>query len=68
VVLSELKEHVQPLLNSLPQFHVSGHDVGNASSINNIQNCALRSQLQIVLQNARNLNGNGSACEGLRAS
>lgn len=58
VVLGELKEHVQPLLNSLPRFHVTGLEADNDSTAKT-QACVLRTQLRTVVQNARNLNGSG---------
>ena len=60
VVLGELKEHVQPLLNSLPRFHVSGLGTDNDSTAKSIQACMLRNQLRTVIQNARALTGSGS--------
>lgn len=59
VVLGELKEHVQPLLNSLPRFHVTGLESDDSTA--KVQACALRTQLRTVVQNARNLNGSGSS-------
>ena len=59
VVLGELKEHVQPLLNKLPRYHVTGLDADNDSASNNIQACVLRNQLRTVIQSARSLNGSG---------
>ncbi|KAF2795488.1 hypothetical protein K505DRAFT_195049, partial [Melanomma pulvis-pyrius CBS 109.77] len=58
VVLSELKEHVQPLISRLPKYYVSGFDAGDESSfskgLNGNQSCVLRNQLRAVIQTARN--------------
>nr|AIW00663.1 Zinc fingertranscription factor [Shiraia sp. slf14] len=59
VVLGELKEHVQPLLNRLPRYHVTGLDADADSTSNNVQACVLRNQLRNVIQSARHLNGSG---------
>ncbi|KAH3957432.1 elsinochrome C biosynthesis regulatory protein elcR-like protein [Parastagonospora nodorum] len=61
VVLGELKEHVQPLLNSLPRFHITGLEAESDSSANGQQACILRNQLRNVIQSARDLNGTGSS-------
>lgn len=61
VVLGELKEHVQPLLNSLPRFHVTGLETDNDSTLSGQQACVLRNQLRMVIQSARDLNGTGSS-------
>ncbi|KAH8730331.1 malamycin response protein 1 [Phaeosphaeriaceae sp. PMI808] len=60
VVLGELKEHVQPLLNRLPHYHVTGIDADNDPASNSIQACVLRNQLRTVIQSARSLNGGGN--------
>jgi hypothetical protein len=60
VVLGELKEHVQPLLDLLPKYHITalGADVNSAAASVGPA-CVLRTQLRAVIQSARNLNGTG---------
>lgn len=68
VILSELKEHIQPLMNRLPRYGISHSDIFKGSeqgpsrlaSLSSIKvvSCALRSQLKRIMSAAGNIANN----------
>ena len=68
VILSELKEHIQPLMSCMPRYdvshsenlRVSGHGTSRLSSLSGMRvvSCTLRNQLKMIMSAAGNIANN----------